>query len=74
MTPTGDITLVVVGVVLFAVSRWVADHFKFPGQTAMWAKAAGMADNYASALTRWIACALTGLVLIAAGVVDLATR
>jgi hypothetical protein len=33
-----------------------------------------MADNYVSALTRWITCVVTGLVFVAAGVIDLATR
>jgi hypothetical protein len=74
VTTWSDIVLIVVGVVLIGVSRLIADHFKFPGQTSTWAKTAGMADNYASALTRWIASVLTGLVFVVAGVIDLASQ
>jgi hypothetical protein len=33
-----------------------------------------MGDDYVSALTRWAICVLVGIVFIAAGILDLATR
>jgi hypothetical protein len=55
-------------------SRLVADRFKLPGQTATWARAAGMADDYVSALTRWVTCVVVGLAFLAGGIIDLAGR
>ena len=72
MSIAEDVLLIAVGLVVFAVSRLVADNFKFPGQPTTWAKAAGMGDDYVSSLTRWVTCVLVGIVFIAAGIIDLA--
>lgn len=65
----------VVGVVLIALSRWIADNFKvrgeYGGATGAMLRFGGLYDNYASQLYRWCVCVLTGLVFIGVGVAEI---
>jgi len=74
----GDIAIAVVGLFLIAVSRWVADNFKIPGQyegaARTMIKMGGVYDDYPSQLYRWAVTVLTGLVFLVVGVLGLITR
>ena len=70
-----EIVLIVVGLALVAVSRWLADNFKIPGEhkgaAGTMIRMAGLYDNYPSSLYRWISAVLTGTIFVAVGVIDL---
>lgn len=69
-----DIGFIVIGVVLCAASRMVADSFRIPGSRSTFVKMGGLGDDYVSRLYRWFVCVLTGLVFIGIGLIDLVSR
>jgi hypothetical protein len=62
------VVLIVVGVLLCALSRTIADSFRIEGNRSTAVKMLGMADDYVSRLYRWFVCVLTGLLFIGVGV------
>ncbi|HEY6759113.1 MAG TPA: hypothetical protein VI318_06465 [Baekduia sp.] len=68
-----DLALIVLGVLLVACSRVIADRFKVAHKANPLIKFAGLADDPASALHRWITAVGVGVFFIVAGIYGLAS-
>jgi hypothetical protein len=66
-----DIGAIVLGLLLIACSRVIADGFSVPGDRSAVTRFSGLGDSYRSRLYRWATAVLTGLVFVAVGVADL---
>jgi hypothetical protein len=71
VSPVIDIASIVIGLVLIAGSRMLADYFRIPGNTSAFIKFAGLGDNYNSRLYRWATAVATGVVFVVVGIADL---
>ena len=63
-----DVGFIVLGALLVAGSRAIADGFKIPGNTSAVTRFAGLGDNYPSRLYRWVVAVVTGIAFVAVGV------
>lgn len=66
-----EVGCIVLGVLLIARSRVIADGFKIPGDSSAVTKFAGLGDNYPSRLYRWIVAVMAGTAFTAVGVAGL---
>jgi len=62
------IGFIVLGMLLIAGSRLIADGFAVPGDPSRATKLLGLGDDPGSRLLRWTTAVLTGVVFVAAGV------
>jgi hypothetical protein len=71
MSGSIEVGFIVLGVLLIAGSRVIADGFKVPSDSSAVTKFAGLGDNYPSRLYRWIVAVVSGIAFVAVGVAGL---